>query len=370
MNRCLVTICIFILLVDLDHSCAGGIDLNGDLYTDLSLFHYHQTGKDSEKFSGVSLLELKAENSNKKSFKFRTNIDFYLLYGEQSKVYKSVPADISRLLRNKAPAKIDLRELYFTLYAQFADIGIGRQIINFGKGNVLSPIDIFSPVNITDLNFKRNGSDVVNIKIPLGTVSGIDCITELPVDQQEHTSAMKLFTNISNFDLDLIGMYRHMAREAIIGVSFKGDVFTGVYGEYAGHFYRDTHKYVNEFMIGADYSLLSNDLIFNIEYSYNQNPLNPDTMSIVSLSRIKRPLFRRHYLFFNTQYSVNELFSLSGNVIYNIQDTALLGTAMIRYNILQNVNITGYVRGLHNNLNGLDINQPLVIYGVRAEVSF
>jgi hypothetical protein len=370
MNRCLVTICIFILLVDLDHSCAGGIDLNGDLYTDLSLFHYHQTGKDSEKFSGVSLLELKAENSNKKSFKFRTNIDFYLLYGEQSKVYKSVPADISRLLRNKAPAKIDLRELYFTLYAQFADIGIGRQIINFGKGNVLSPIDIFSPVNITDLNFKRNGSDVVNIKIPLGTVSGIDCITELPVDQQEHTSAMKLFTNISNFDLDLIGMYRHMAREAIIGVSFKGDLFTGVYGEYAGHFYRDTHKYVNEFMIGADYSLLSNDLIFNIEYSYNQNPLNPDTMSIVSLSRIKRPLFRRHYLFFNTQYSVNELFSLSGNVIYNIQDTALLGTAMIRYNILQNVNITGYVRGLHNNLNGLDINQPLVIYGVRAEVSF
>ncbi|NLE03053.1 MAG: hypothetical protein GX640_24545, partial [Fibrobacter sp.] len=85
MNKGIFTITFFLFAFALQ---AKGINFSGSLYSDFSLLHYHIPGiVDSAKFSGKSVLELKAENNDKKHFKLKADINFYLLYGELAKLY-------------------------------------------------------------------------------------------------------------------------------------------------------------------------------------------------------------------------------------------------------------------------------------------
>lgn len=366
--------CFLIILTIASCIFCEGLIFSGSVYTDLSLLYYFVNKKDSVDYSGIGALELKLHNSNNKYAKVNAELDVYLLYGENASSWARKYQELNRLLpelqMEDAPVRLNLRELYLAIYPEFADISIGRQIINFGKGIVLSPIDIFTSVDVTDLNFKKSGSDVVNIKIPVGMLSGIDIIKEIPVSRKKHSTAVKAFTNLMGFDLDLIGIYRHKEKETIFGAALKGDIVAGVYGEVVQHLSHERNKSYIEFMAGSDYSMLNNDLLFNIEYSYNGYRNVLDSVSLQSFMKMGKSLVKKHYSFFNVNYSVNELLSLSGNILCNIQDKAAIGTLIGRYSILQNVYTTIYLRGYHKNINGFTINPPDLESALRVEVIF
>jgi hypothetical protein len=263
----------------------------------------------------------------------------------------------------------DLRKLYLSIFLPRADITMGRQIINFGKGVVFSPLDVFSTVELTDLQLERRGSDVVMAVIPFGMLSGIDVVAGLPGMDGSYATAAKAYATLADFDLSGVAMYRDRTigeDEVVVGGAFKGDVLVGLYGELVGHLLGTPgqwdEQYYIDAMIGADYSF-GKELILAAEFSHS------------GAERAQRVRTGKYNGYASARYLFNDLMSVSGSVIhqYYTSDVALtIATAQYSYNILQNVNTVAYVQWIRSDLfeDVPTLSVPDLQYALRAEVVF
>lgn len=338
-----------------------GLDFGGSMYSDLGVNHtYHPDTGDDFAFRGLSTLELNLENRNQRHGKVEGSTDILVPYGgflEQSYGGGALSMlDTLGVVLDRAPVLFDLRKLYLSAYLPFADITIGRQIVNFGKGRLFSPIDAFSSVEVADINLRRRGSDIVMARIPLGMLAGADAVVELPFADRTYSAALKVFGTIKNWDVSVVGIYRNAGEdsggedEGVVGAAFKGDIEIGVHGEAVSTFTDVFAQPSWEVMLGADYSF--NDRVFVLaEYLYQQErkPESP---------------WGEHNAFGSVRLTINDLMNVSGTVIHNFEDDLTIGTLQYSYNILQNVNTIAYIRGYRGSpLHDLE-------YAVRVEVVF
>jgi hypothetical protein len=337
-----------------------GLEFSGSLYSDFGLFHYmRDQGDDSAAFSGVGVLATRFKNVNREYAKVEGDFEFILPYGAAAGLFPQADSGLtsgpSPLFESGAtPLVLDMRKLYLEAYLPYADIAIGRQIVNFGSGFLFSPIDVFSTVQLSDLNFRRNGSDVACVRLPLGDLAGIDAIAEAPVGDNEHSSATRLFANIAGWDMSAVGLYRHRSDELIVGATFKGDALAGLYGELVEHRTIGTGNRYFEGMIGADYSI-RNIWFFNAEYLYRD--CSSDSLS----------LWGRNNLYSSIQFAPNELTRLAATIIHQFEEQLTIGMVSWYYSLLQNADLTAYVRG-YDNLPSTGA--PDLQYSVRIEVKF
>ncbi len=371
MKKLLISILCYICLfcaITTNAEQKSGIRFRGSMYTDLGLLHtVHSTIKDEVDFAGMSVLSVNFKNTNRKFGKVEGLFDVIIPYGSMIERYvpdipDSIDSDESLLdlfklfSFGKAPVLLDLRKLYLSMYLPFADITLGRQIINFGKGFVFSPIDVFSTVELYDINFRRRGTDIANIRIPFSDLAGLDITTELPFIDDNFSTAAKLFATLFDFDFSLIGMYRNASAdadfddEAVFGLTFKGDMEIGLYGETVVHFLTDSRDVFFEGMLGADYSI-KDKWYFMAEYLYKQYDWS-------------NSIWGEHNLFGSIRYNINDLMNVSGNVIYDFEHESTLGILQWYYNILQNVNTIIYIQGTDSS------NGQYLMYALRAEVKF
>lgn len=346
----------------------SGIKFRGSMYTDLGLIHtVYSSKKDEVGFAGMSVLSINMKNTNRKFGKVEGLFDIFVPYGKTIERYVPETSDssdtgvavmdlIKAFSFGKTPVLFNVRKLYLSVYLPFADITMGRQIINFGKGFVFSPIDVFSTVELYDINLRRNGSDIVNISFPFSVLAGLDLIAELPFPDKSYSAAAKLFATFFDFDFSLIGMYRNVGKqensdnETVVGLTFKGDVEIGLYGELVGHYLPDSHEKFFEGMAGADYSI-RNKLYFMVEYLYKQYDWRYTNWG-------------EHNIFGSIRYTINELTNISANIIYDFQHETTLGIIQWYYNILQNVNTIVYIQGTDSS------NGQFLMYTLRVEVKF
>jgi hypothetical protein len=322
------------------------------MYTDLGAVHeYEKHYDDSLSFAGFSRLSLSMQGGIRESGKVEGSIDIMSLYGLYAGNFnRNSSATLFKV--NSVPLTVQLRTLYLSLYLPFADIRIGRQIVNFGKGKILSPLDVFSTIDLADITFRRSGTDLVSLSFPIGQLSGIDVLAQIPLEKQT-TIALKSYTSINNVDVSAITMFRTASDEIIAGLGYKGDLIAGFYGELVGHFYpraKGRNTSVNV-MLGADYSF-NHSLILSLEYQYNTPSITFEKSSMSSPEKLFTPFTRKQYLYFDTRYIVNDLNTIGGYVLCNIQDRALLGTILYTCNILQNTNLTIYIQGVRGDLYG------------------
>lgn len=349
-----------------------GIDLFGSMYADLGLYHYILSKeRDTLDFSGADVFALRFRNANRENAKIEGDFEVILptgaaaenytasvQYGETDTTTEGAEQTASGYFElfniGNAPVLLDMRKFYLELYLPFVDIAFGRQIINFGNGTVFSPIDAFSSVQFGDIRLRRRGSDVAYLRFPIGGLAGVDCIVEAPYQEREHSSAVKLFATLAEWDLSLIGIYRHQSGEVMTGLAFKGDAVVGIYGEFVEHFINGIDKQYFEFMLGTDYSV-RNIWFFDIEYYYKGR--SPDLQSI----------WDRNNAYFSVRYSPYELmqFALSG--IFQMEERRVIGTLSWYYSLFQNTDLTLYVRG-YNNMGSLGM--PDLHYAARIEVKF
>jgi hypothetical protein len=350
----------------------GGLDFFGSLYADAGGFYYLSGNEiDSAVFSGATVLNIKFRNVNRSRAKVEGDFEALLPYGGVADLYASavrstgddsikqkIDQEITgyseRVGMGKTPFLVDMRKMYLEAYLPFADIALGRQIINFGKGLIFSPIDAFSTVQFMDLNFRRNGSDVASARVPLGDLAGIDCIVEAPFGNNEHSTAAKVFATIAGWDVNMVGLYRHRSGETVAGASFKGDALAGVYGELVEHFVNGIDDQYFECMTGADYSI-HNIWFFSAEYYFNDRPGGMPH------------LWGRHNIYASVQFAPNELMRLSLIGISQIDERRTIGMMAWYYSLLQNADLTVYVRG-YDTMQG--IGAPDAQCAARIEVSF
>jgi hypothetical protein len=343
-----------------DSSDKKGLDINGHLLNEASLLQYYNKDSYTTDFTyaGRSVFRLNFLNTDRSFAKIEGSVDFSLFYGEYADLLKT-------------SFLFNIRKLCLALYPEFADITLGRQIVNYGVGFLFSPIDVFSKVDFTDINYARLGSDIARIQIPLGELGGLDLTTTFSAVMTNVTSAVKLFGNIFESDLALIGIYHGDAKEWITGFTFKGDLEVGIHGELVEHFFESGTNNFFEGMLGIDYSFFDSKLILLLEYYYNEKAVDTNTVNIANYLSINKPFFNKHYLFFQCQYVIDEIRKAGVSAIYNPLDNALVLTAQYLQNIFQNANLTAFIRYNLNNLNGISfVRAPLFQYALQFEVLY
>ncbi len=342
----------------------SGLKIWGSNFIDLSGYHYLNNENDSLKIGAMNTFRLNFQNRNKRYAKIVGNLDLIIPLGYTADQFHDL-IDASDSLSlpyyplfvyGNTPVMLDIRKLYLSVYLPFADITLGRQIINYGKGVVFSPIDVFSTVDVTNINFERHGSDVAAIKIPLSYLSGLDIMTELPRKNHEYSTAIRGYFNAMGFDFALNTIYKHRAEKLIAGLSFKGDAFFGVYGELVEHFANDYSDKYFEGMLGLDYSI-HNLYLFRCEYYYKNSNIQNE--------------WGKQNLFLSFQYVINDLMNVSAHMIGSdvggdAQTFIYMG--QFYYNILQNVDLITYARYFSYKENLITL--PDIEYAVRVEVKF
>jgi hypothetical protein len=321
--------------------------------------------------AGANLLTLNMHNAKATVVKIDASVDFWLLLGAYADAYrKADSSEASLVLQSQSAAFVaDIRKLYGSLYLPWADISVGRQIISFGEGLVFSPIDVFSSVNILDLSLRRSGSDVARVRVPFGELTGVDAIAKVNSRSQGIDAAIKGYGHAGSFDIAGVGIYQGGKNEFITGLTFKGDLVAGVYGELVEHWrYAGYRAFVG--MLGADYSI-TGDWYFTAEYLYNQKPEPPGTPSQFSLLQTNVALVHNHYGFLSVRYKINDLMNVSASAIADITAKSGLVTAQYSYNILENADLIAYMQGFPASTSGLlPTPHAEITYGVRIAVSF
>jgi hypothetical protein len=344
----------------------GGLDLSGQLQSDLSAVQaFEKPLAEHVDFAGLSTFTLNAKNRRASTVKVETSVDLIMLYGAYADAITSyLPQEYFILTNGSAPFLLDIRKLYAALFLPFADISVGRQIINFGQGFAFSPVDAFTTVNTLDLTFKRRGSDVARVRIPFGALSGADVVAKLASRAQGAVGAAKLYTNLSGFDVSAIGMYRGDRDEISGGLAFKGDLLAGVYGELVEHWPAHGAPHLIG-MAGADYSI-SSTWFFNAEYQYIEHPEADNAVPGMIM-----PFSGRHNAFASVRYAFNDLMSVSVNGLADFSAESGVITGQYSYNVLQNANAIVFVRYFKGDFPVLgQATAPDMQYGLRLEVSF
>ncbi|MBN1576309.1 MAG: hypothetical protein JW913_07155 [Chitinispirillaceae bacterium] len=333
-----------------------GLTVHGSLQFDVSGWYRDREKSDSaESFAGTNMLTLNVKTPLLKSAKVEGLLDIYQVYGAYASLVRSTaPGQALTALSGSTPILADLRMLYGALYLPWADITLGRQIVNYGKGMLLSPLDVFSTIDLFELSFKRSGSDIVMAAFPLGEVSGIDAVTGFPIGNSDYATSIRAFTTFSGWDLSAAGIYRHRSREAIGGVAFKGDLVAGITGELVAHYGRDTRRWGFEAMAGADYSI-RNTWIFVVEYLYREDGAT-------------HPIYDWHNLFGSVQYVINDLMTVSAVMLGSLPAENALATLQYSWNILQSVTTIFHLRYYH--FEGFGLLIPRGEAGVRVVIQF
>jgi len=196
---------------------------------------------------------------------------------------------------------------------------------------VFSPVDVFSTVSLTDLSFKRSGSDVVTARFPVGPLGGVDAVAELPAGRHDNAALVKAFGTVRGWDLSLVGIYRQKSRTVIGGLAFKGDALVGLCGEAVTLYDRNDRQWAFEAMAGADYSVRST-WFFAAEYMYGER------------RDVANPLRDWHNLYDSVRFVISDLMSVAGVVIATVPDRHALATVQYAWNILQSVDTVWYLR--------------------------
>lgn len=334
----------------------SGLTTHGSLQFDASGWYRDAGSFDSSlSFAGMNMLTLKMKTPRLKTAKVEGVIDVYQVYGEYAGLLQSNGESPGQsLFSGSTPILADLRMLYGALYLPWADVTLGRQIVNYGKGALFSPLDVFSSVNLLELSFKRSGSDIVMVAFPAGDLSGVDIVTEFPVGTDDYASSLRGFTTLGGWDLSAVGIYRHRSREGIGGIAFKGDLLVGVTGEVAARYSRESGEVSIETMVGVDYSI-KNTWFFSAEYNYRERDNG-------------QPMYGNHNLFGSVQYIINDLMTASLVVIGVLPEENVLATAQYSWNILQSVSAAFYLR--YYQFDGFEKLLPQGEAGTRVTISF
>jgi hypothetical protein len=249
-------------------------------------------------YKGLSSFRLDARGGDRQSSKVEASVVVRLVYGAAAEPI----------------VLFDAKKLYASVYMERADLSVGRMIVNYGRGTVFSPVDLFAAVDTGDLALGRVGTDAVRLFIPLGDLSGLDLVGTLAKPPAEAILGGRGSASIEGWDMGL-SLYRDGGDQSrlsalVFGLDLKGDIEVGLSAEALaripwGEAGFDGGSVAFSTMAGLDYSV-SGTWFFDFEYLANFGG-----------GRAAGTFLGAHTLFGSLSYKVDELTTIDARSLWN-----------------------------------------------------
>jgi hypothetical protein len=341
---------------------APGVRFSGEAYTDAAV-----TVSDNETFyGGLTSLRLDLTAGDRQTFKVEGSGIVRLLYGNQTQTVSDGTGGSVTLF--------DLKKLYLSVYADWFDLSAGRMIVNYGRGTIFSPVDLFAGVDTADLALGRTGTDAARLLIPLGMVSGLDLVATLPYGAGEMTGGLRGYTSLAGWEFGL-SLFRDgspvrtgdegTAGLLVCSLDFQGDLLLGLCGEGVVRIPWDDgglsgSGVTASFMAGLDWSA-GGEWFFDLEYLANLGEGSATGT------------FRGdHNLYGSVAFKPDLLTSISLQVIVRIDGPAWQGMFTVARSIADQATLLGYMTYTYGDLLDLTAGEiPAALTGgVRVSVYF
>lgn len=197
----------------------------------------------------------------------------------------------------------------------FLRLSVGRQKIDWGVMRLLSPVDLFTPISLFDVEKEEKvGETAANLSIPFGSLK-INSVYAFNPDFDRSRIGGRITKTIGRFDVSALG--GRFLRDGIFGFDFSGDVKgAGVRGELIYDLAGIGKDFV-QFAGGMDYGF-ENTFYFALEYFFSSQATNTAATSLpfpATANQIKS--VHKNFLSLLLKYDVTPLWTVS---LQNITD--------------------------------------------------
>lgn len=221
-----------------------------------------------------------------------------------------------------------IRTLYASVSVGPFKATLGRQLLNFGKGALYSPVDIFAAAEYSSLSLVRRGTDALRIRAALGPLSFAEAIAEPAADPMEGSYAVRLAGYAFGIDASLLGAYRGSSGSWIAGGDAKIDLpFASVYGDATLELPEDGSGLELRAAAGFDASL--SDFLFAAEYYHNGG--GPDDLFHSGA----------HNLYAAISLRLSDYASAAASGLWDIENASGKGGIALSWEAFQSVNLRG-----------------------------
>jgi hypothetical protein len=224
-----------------------------------------------------------------------------------------------------------IRTLFVKLDFDWATLQAGRQVVNYGRGALWSPTDIFTELDLTGLSPVRRGSDALRFTVPLGLTGGFDLVAAPTASLEDGRYAARLGGLLWNLDGALIAARDGQGKGWIFGADLKTDLVVGLHGEAACEFPDAGGPGTLRAAGGADWSF--GQLILAAEYYYNGGGASAD------------PLFPgAHNISGSLTWTPTELLAISCTAIVDVGGGAGTASLLATLSVAQNATLKAYAQ--------------------------
>jgi hypothetical protein len=223
-----------------------------------------------------------------------------------------------------------VRTLYTRLDLDWISFSAGRQVINYGRGTLWSPTDIFTELDLSGISPVRRGTDAVRVTIPLGETAGADLVAAPTFSPADGRYSARVNALVGDVDAAVVAARDGAGRGWQFGADFKTDLVVGLTGE-AIYEQPDAGGWGwVRAAAGADWSI--GDFILAAEYYYNGGGITADLLFPGT-----------HNLTASVTWTASEFLLFSLTVIGDLQSAAGTATLTARVSAAQNADVTAFV---------------------------
>jgi hypothetical protein len=219
-----------------------------------------------------------------------------------------------------------IRTLFAKLDLDWASFAAGRQVVNYGRGALWSPTDIFTELDLSGISPVRRGSDALRVVVPLGATGALDAVLAPTASPGSGRYAARLAGLVGDVDAAVIAARDGAGKGWVFGADFKTDLIVGLYAE-AMYEQPDTGGWGNfRAAAGADWSF--GDFIVAAEYYYNGGGASADVLFPDT-----------HNVYASLAWTATELLKISLVVEGDVQRAAGTATLIAAISAAQNADV-------------------------------
>jgi hypothetical protein len=282
-------------------------------------------------------------------------------YGRSDELLVPVSASASAS-PSETLVSLRVRSLYLKLDLDEASLTAGRQFVNYGRGALWSPTDIFDELDLTGLSPERLGSDALRLSVPFGATEGLDLVAAPNTAPADGRYALRARGLVGGVDGAVMAARDGSDQGWIFGADFKADIEIGLYGEAAYELYDSGQDGTLRAALGADWSF--GDFIVAAEYYYNGGGAAADIFFPGA-----------HNAYGSITWKASELFQLADTTVWNLGGGSGTTTLLATLSVAQNATLGAFVQGGYGAAAyGLDLDVGgsgwTALAGLRLEVKF
>jgi hypothetical protein len=225
-------------------------------------------------------------------------------------------------------------------------------VVNYNRGILWSPTDLFNELDLTGLSPVRLGTDALRATIPLGATGGFDLVAAPTTGPANGRYSARLSGLLAGIDGALTAA--RTGNGWAFGADFKADLEIGLYGDVIYELPDSGQAGSFRAAGGADWSI--GDLVMAAEYYYNGGGAAADILFPGT-----------HNLYASLLWKATELFDLSGTLIWDIADESGTALLLATLSAAQNATFQAYLKGALAQGPGTQVG---VQAGVDIEVKF